>query len=136
MDILDIETAIIDLLVPVVPNLKVEGFPDKPVGYKLKHSTGAVLVSYQGSTFAAPITNPTSQSRTVTFDITLIVKDLRTHNGAYQYIDLIRATLTGYRIPDLARLYPVSEGFLNEQNGIWQWGMSFALNIIHEEVEA
>lgn len=131
--ILDIETAIIDRLKDQVSELLVIGFPESPAGYILTHPKGAVLVSYQGSSFSEPKSNFVSQIRRIEFDITLVVRNLRNHDGAYGYMDIIRTALTGYRVLDVARLYPTREGFLSEQSGMWQYGMSFAMNAVWEE---
>ena len=137
MTILEIETAVIEKLRESITDLLVEGYPDSPDSYTLKHAKGAVLVNYQGSSFGEPkASGPVSQMRRVEIDTTVIVKNLRSHDGAYAYVDAVRDALTG-RIAGLGRVYPTREGFLSVKvGGVWQYGVSFAVNMVHEEAEA
>lgn len=136
MTILETETAIIEKLRESIIDLLVEGYPDIPDTYTLKHPKGAVLVNYQGSSFADP--KPAGivlQMRRVEIDTTIIVKNLRNHDGAYAYVDAVRETLTGW-IEGIGRIYPTREGFISvKPGGIWQYGVSFAFNATWEEAE-
>jgi hypothetical protein len=70
--------------------LKVEGFPDNPREYKLLHPKGAVLVSFNNSSYTSPESFEfIQQIRTLEIGLTLIIKGLRDKNGAYAYLDLI-----------------------------------------------
>lgn len=136
MTIADIEQTIIERLRAKTQGLLIEGFPEKPSEYKLMHPKGALLVSYAGSTFSEP--KPTDivfQERKVEFDITVAMRHLRNHEGAYAYLDAVRIALTGYRIAGCSKMYPAKEEFLNEDNGIWQYAMTFAMTIPAIEID-
>lgn len=135
MNILTVENAIIERIEDKVPGPKVEGYPDDPSTYRLTHPKGAILVHYQGASYGEPASFVVSQKQNARFDITIATKNLRTHTGAYAYLEEIKSALTGYMIPGLARLYPVQDGYLSYENGVWQYGMTFALNTVHEEPE-
>ncbi len=144
MNVLDTEIKIIKRLEEKVNSLKVEGYPDDPAGYILKHKNGALLVRYQRSVYSEPRSATVDQKQTCEFDITIITKNLRTNTGAYTYLEIVKSALTGHRInlqlnpalaPDYVRLYPVRDGFILENKGVWYYGITFALNTIHEEDE-
>ncbi len=93
MTIKEIEEAIIERLKSKITDLVVEGFPEKPSEYKLMHHKGAILVAYAGSTYEEPAaTDVVVQERKVEFDITVVMRHLRTHEGAYQYLDTLYPT--------------------------------------------
>ncbi len=136
MTIADIEQAIIDRLKAKITGLAIEGFPEKQSEYKLMHPKGALLVSYAGSTFSEP--KPTDivfQERKVEFDITVAMRHLRDHEGAYAHLDAVRITLTGYRIAGCSKMHPTKEEFLNEDAGIWQYRMTFAMTMPAIEID-
>jgi hypothetical protein len=126
MAINTIEQAIITQLETYITTLQVEGFPDKPSEYRLLHPTGAILVSYNGSNFSTPEgAGFILQTQNLEFSITVIVRNLRDKNGAYSHIDSIISTLTGFSPGGCGKMYPTTVTFLNESNGIWQYGMTF-----------
>ncbi|MCP4259089.1 MAG: hypothetical protein GY774_16510 [Planctomycetes bacterium] len=133
MNITTTENAIIAELEAQITTAKVEGYPDDPLNYNLKHPNGALLVQYQGSSYTEPVSYVVEQKQKALFDIFIITKNLRTHTGAYAYLESVKTILTGFEITGLARLYPVQEQFLSDVNGIWRYGITFALNTTHEE---
>lgn len=136
MTIANIETAIIERLKSKISDVLVEGFPEKPSEYKLLHPKGALLVSYAGSTFSEPeAVDIVLQTRKIEFDITVVMRHLRTHEGAYAYLDAVRTVLTGYRIPGCSKMYPTREQFISEENGIWQYAITFTLTVPAIEIE-
>lgn len=136
MTIADIEQAIIERLKAKTQGLLIEGFPEKPSEYKLMHSKGALLVSYAGSQFSeTKSTDIIYQERRVEFDITVAMKHLRNHEGAYAYLDAVRIALTGYRIAGCSKMYPTKEGFLSIENGIWQYSITFAMTMPAIEID-
>jgi hypothetical protein len=114
--------------------LKVEGFPDKPSEYKLLHPTGAILVAYNGSDYSVPESlQYVEQIHNMEFGATLIVRNLRDKNGAYNHIDKIISTLTGYSPTGCWKIYPKNVRFLVENSGIWQYAITF--NVTNENIE-
>ena len=109
-------------------SLKVEGFPDNPGEYKLLHPKGAILVSFNNSSYTSPESFEfIQQVRTLEIGLTLIIKGLRDKNGAYIYLDLINDTLTGFKPTGCTQMYPVSDSFLTEDNGLWQYALSYRM---------
>lgn len=128
MNIRDIENNIISKLKEEFPELHVEGFPDKPSEFILLHALGALLVHYQGSNYA-----PTNSIGCITqenkkeFSITVVTRNLRSNNGAYEYIDKVKDVLTGYKIDECSLLMPTKDNFISENGGIWQYAINFTL---------
>lgn len=136
MTITEIEEAILIRLKAKIQGLQIEGFPEKPYEYKLIHPKGALLVSYAGSTYSEPkSTDIVVQDRKMEFDITVVIRNLRTYEGAYAYLETVRIALTGYRIKGCSKIYPVKEVFVSEDAGIWQYVITLALTMPVVEIE-
>ncbi len=128
MDIKDIEQAIVDRLKEKINTLKIEGFPEKPEEYVLTHSRGVILVQFFGSDFSNPITpDDIIQIEDDEFAMCISVKGLRTHTGAYGYIELVRKALTGFIITGCKPMRPRRIKFGGEEGGIWTYIFVFAL---------
>ncbi len=135
MNIKTTEDLIIARLISQITDLQIEGFPDDPENYRLNHPIGAILVQYQGTKYSAPEEyNVIFQGSNITsFSISLFTRDLRTNAGAYGYLEDIKTALTGLIIPDQSRLYPTEDGFLGLNEGVFHYGITFALRTTHEE---
>lgn len=117
---------IVDKLKDNITDLKVEHFPDNIDEYRLIHSKGAILVAFRGYSDSEPEElGFIQQITTIEIGINLVVTGLRDKNGAYSYIDSIRAALTGFTPTDCFKMYPVSADFLNEDAGRWEYGLIF-----------
>lgn len=129
MNIREIETSIINKLKDSFPEVLVKGFPDKPQEFILLHPIGAILVHYQGSNYTS--TNALgciSQENKKEFSITVITRNLRFNEGAYEYIDRIKSVLTGFEPDGCSKLSPTKDFFISENSGIWQYGINFSLS--------
>lgn len=136
MTIAEIEQAIIERLKAKVQGVLVEGFPEKPYEFNLLHSKGALLVRYVGSRFSEPeATDLIVQTRRIEFEVVVVMRHLRTHEGAYSYLDAVRIALTGYKIPGCSKMYPVREEFISEEAGIWQYAITFAMTAPAFEID-
>jgi hypothetical protein len=93
--ILAIEQAIVEALAEAIPALTVEAMPENPGQYAMTSALGAVLVGYQGSSYSGFTSQGGSQDREFHFEVTLLMRDLRTHQGAYAQLETIRETLAG-----------------------------------------
>jgi len=125
-----IETAIIEKLKADIPDLPVSGFPDSPSGFKaLPFTHGLILVAYRSSNFSTPTNrDKIIQERDLEFSITLQIRDLRSHNGAYSYLKAINTSLSGFSpMEDLRVMYQSEEVFLNFTSNIWTWGQTWKL---------
>ena len=128
MNINLIENAIIEKLKSSFPEILVQGFPDKPSEFILIHSIGALLVHYQGSNYTnSDALAFISQENKKEFSITIVTRNLRSHNGAYEYLDKVKSVLTGFQIEGCTQLMPSKDFFISENAGIWQYGINFTL---------
>jgi hypothetical protein len=132
----EVETQIIEKLEANISNLKIEGFPENAEEYKLTHPKGAALVNYVGSTFSKPMsTGVVAQDREIVFQITLLMRNLRTHKGAYAHLDTIRAILTGFQPEGCKKFYPTRERFISENKGVWMYVVLFSSSTKHIEMD-
>lgn len=128
MNIREIEDSIIKKLKKEFPEVKVEGFPDKPSEFVLLHPIGALLVHYQGSNYtSSQALNFITQDNKKEFSITIITRNLRSNNGAYEYLDKVKSVLTGFKIDECSQLMPTKDNFISENAGIWQYALNFTL---------
>ena len=130
MNIRNIENTLVDKLKKNFPKFMVQGFPEKPQEFTLLHPIGAILVHYQGANY----TNSNelfliSQEKRLEFAITIVTRNLRSNEGAYETLEKVRQILCGYQIPGCTKLKPVKENFISETNGIWQYELRFTLTI-------
>lgn len=123
-----LEEQIISRLKQEIPDLLIEGFPEKPEQFQLIHPKGAILVHYQGADYSnTKATDAIVQDKKLEFALTVVTRHLRSNEGAYAYLDDIRRILTGYKIDGCSKMYPVKENFLSENAGIWQYSINFVL---------
>lgn len=128
MNIREIENSIIEKLKTSFPEVLVQGFPEKPSEFILLHPIGALLVHYQGSNY----TNSESlgyivQNNKKEFAITVVTRNLRNNQGAYEFIDNVKAVLSGFQPDECSQLMPTKDYFISENGGIWQYGVNFTL---------
>ena len=127
-----IETAIIEKLEADIIDLPVKGFPDSPSGFKqLPFTNGLILVAYRGSKLTAPTNKDVIiQERELDFSITLQIRNLRGHEGAYGYLEAIRKSLSGFSpLNDLKVMYLTEEDFLDFTDNIWTWGQTWRIGV-------
>lgn len=128
MNIRTIENAIIEKLKTSFPEVLVQGFPDKPSEFILLHPTGALLVHYQGSNYTnSNALGFITQENKKEFSITIVTRNLRGNNGAYEYLDSVKSILTGFSPDGCSKLMPTKDFFISENAGIWQYGINFTL---------
>ena len=128
MNISEIENSIIEKLKPNFSNLLVQGFPEKPQEFTLLHPVGGILVHYRGGNYSnTDALGFISQDKKMDFAITVVTRNLRSNNGAYEVLEKIKQVLCGFKILGCSKLTPVKEGFLSEISGIWQYEITFTL---------
>jgi hypothetical protein len=132
-----IETAILERLKAKLPKqLLIDGFPDDAKAYeRLPWDRGVILVAYRSSDFGEP--KPMgliAQDRTFTFEVQVRTKNLRTLQGAYAYLDAVRAALTGYRPLSADQLIPVSERFIEADDFVWTYALLFKCTAPYMEI--
>ena len=125
------ERAIIDRL-QVLNEIRIEGYPDDSKQLGRATPTARILVGYQSSTFRVVSEEPVTVEETLTFEITLALKGLRTYQGAYPFLSQIKMLLIGF-VPvrgDVRPMRPRSVAFKNAQDGIWFYSMSFIFPVM------
>lgn len=133
---LQIIDAVLSRLQTKLPGLAIEYFPERPAEYRLNHPVGALLVSYLGSQFAASVdTWYVAQPRTVKLSVTVVLRQLNGRGGAVDVLDDVRRALLGWAPPDCMKLKAVSEKFLGETAGLWQYAVDFHTETMQVEDE-
>lgn len=128
MNIRDIENSIVVKLQEHFSNFLVQGFPEKPQEFILLHPIGALLVHYKGGSYSAQKSlGCVYQDKKLEFAVTAVTRNLRNNNGAYETLEKIKKSLCGYKINECSKLLPNKEGFISENNGIWQYEITFTL---------
>lgn len=114
--------ALRDHLQTALPDYAVELFPDNPATYRFIHPKGAVLVGYQGSRFSRPDgLGMIGQQRDITLHLTVFGRGLHHDGAALDLLDALRLAVTGYAPPHCLPCHLLSEAFLSEDGGAWQY---------------
>lgn len=130
--LITIENAIIARLKQyVLSRIKIAGYPDNPDKIGLPLGYGQILVGYKSSTFKATSFNPAGVQQLMEFDLQLQLKELRTHQGIYGFLDFCRAVLTGFIPPGATGgMMPNAEGFIDSTDGIWFYTQSYTVPVM------
>jgi hypothetical protein len=122
-----IENKIIEKLKSKLTDLLIDSFPEKPQEFVFTHPKGAILVHYQGGSYGnIESVGAIFQNKKMEFALTVVTRNLRTKNsGAYALLEEIKSILTGFQIDGCSKMSPTKEGFLSENNGVWQYSINF-----------
>ena len=105
-----------------LPAYAVELFPDNPSAYRFIHPKGAVLIGYQGSKFTRiEGLGGIAQQRDITLHLTVFARGLNHSGAALDLLDALRLAVTGYAPPHCLPCHLLSEAFLGEDGGTWQY---------------
>lgn len=127
--LLELEQAVIAQLKSAALGITVEPYPNSPGDYSLLDPAGAALVVIRGSRYEQQFNGV--QNRATRIIVTLLVRNLNAHQGAYALIDAIAMALMGWTPPiqgsgqNWCGLRVVSDQYVNEDNGVWQYDMMF-----------
>ena len=114
--------AIVGWLQAALPDAEVKLFPDNPATYRFIHPKGAVLVGYQGSKFGKlEQLGAISQQRVITVNLTVFGRGLHHDGAALDLLDNLRLAIVGYQPPHCLPCHLISEQFLSEDGGAWQY---------------
>lgn len=103
--------------------LAIEPYPEKPSEYQLLHPKGVLLVFVQGSRYGNYSNG--AMLRSTRLVITLLIRNFSQHQEAYDWIDAVQALLFGF-IPDgWQPIKAVSDQFISESSGVWQYDLIF-----------
>lgn len=109
------------------PQWAAQLFPERPAQYRLNHPTGAVLVSYLGSRWSASAdAGAVVQRREVQIALAVIARQLNGRDAAIEMLDAVRCALIGFAPAHCNQLRAVSERFLGEAAGLWQYEVQLA----------
>lgn len=120
-----LESAVLGRLRDAIPatDLAIEPYPEKPGEYSLLHPNGALLLFVRESRYGGYSNG--AMRRTTRFIVTLLLRNFKEHQSAYDWIDAVRGLLFGYAPDGWQPIQPVSEHFVSEESGIWQYDMLF-----------
>lgn len=129
----ELEEALRTRLAACLPGVPVSAFPDSPKAYRMRHPKAEVLVVFRGGDFELP--KPSSglmvQERTVRFELSLLVRSLGGHQGAYALLEDLQVALMGARIhPEARPLWIERDSFLDVTEGQWTWAMFVATKVL------
>ncbi|MGH7948191.1 MAG: Gp37 family protein, partial [Candidatus Binataceae bacterium] len=145
LDIGTIEGAIVEELRARLSGIEVARFPDKPESYRMTHRVGAALVVYRGASYGQQLdTQIVAQERKLEFEVMVLVRDLGWNTGgpgggagpgAYEILEAVRRSLTGFTVPGARKMHPVKERFVerDKQGGVWIYGISFLVTALAVE---
>lgn len=121
------EQAILDRAREIVApfGLLVEPFPDDPDAYTMTHPKGVVLAVYKGSTFGQAIaTDAMVQPRNLSYELVILIRNLRKHQGAYAVMDALRRGFAGWQAPQADRGARITrDEFRGREASVWQWAV-------------
>lgn len=129
MEIELLETAVV---------LQIEGlsivakpYPENPDNYLPDAYPGEVLVRYTGSKPLQRDVSTVFLKRTQSIDLIFVSQVLRGDNSLYEWLDKVRKHLDGFTLPQSNDyLEFLSEDFLDEYNGTWQYGQKWQIKTI------
>lgn len=105
-----------------LPDYAVDLFPDNPSQYRFIHPKGAVLVGYQGSKFTAiEGLGMIAQQRNLTLALTILGRGVHHDGAALDLLDAVRLAMVGFTPPNCLPCHLISEQFLSEEGGRWQY---------------
>lgn len=123
--------------------IRVEAWPDNPLEFGRSQMQQTVYVRFAGLNLGAVQgqRQPYVQEGTADFEIRLLVKDLRSHTGAYDLIEIIHQRLTAFRPSNsngyafkLPGLYLTKAVMVDryKESAQWDWGAMFSIGVIYE----
>ena len=149
MDLLAAETAIIERLkTQIVSGLssnlsapRVDSFPQDPrQHFENLSPTGEILVRFNDALGSDPDPNRNSvivQNFIPNWSIWIVMPNLVTHTGIYNWIEKVKDALTGWTITgwdDSTPLYCNNIGFIDEKGGNWFYEMNFTCETEESEI--
>ncbi len=119
----------------ILVNYEVRLFPDAPANYRFIHPLGAVLIGYQGSQFEKSLaTDLTAQERDINLYFTVFGRGLNGDGAALDLLDRLRSSIIGFKpIHCCLPIHLISERFLDEEAGAWQYEIRVKTQTIETE---
>lgn len=127
--ILELENLLVSTLLSEYEHdtVTVEAWPEDVSEYTFRGKGAAVLVRYSESEFTRPDgAEAVRQMMTPAFLVITVVRDLRTHSGAYAIMDRNRGAIVGLEYRN-SLFYAVREGLMDRDENVWFYGQLFAV---------
>lgn len=136
INITELEEFIVATLAPLKDeeNVAIIPYPDGG-NYPRVAGAGFAIVAFAGESLVPPNGRNQGrgfiQSRTVQFEVSLHLQELRSHAGAYPIIDRIRGLITGASPPGCEphTLYCSSTQFASRINGFWIYRVVIEIDV-------
>lgn len=126
MDIETLEAAIVAQLEGL--GLVAGAYPENPDNYTPNAYPGEVLVRYTGLKPSRRDMATVNVDHLHSVELVFVSQQLRGANGLYTWLDNVRRHLDGFTLPEAAGyLEFTSEDFLDQYNGVWQFGQKWQL---------
>jgi Gp37 protein len=130
------ESGLLARLTAKIESYSIESFPDNPKGYRLTNQRGAVLIAYRGAVYDDTIdTEAIAQARAMEFDLNVVTKQLRGNDSAYVLIELVRAAISGFKLPGFSPCRLRRERFLARDEGQWIYCLTIGLGTMAIQVD-
>lgn len=124
----ELETALIARIQASMPEgVVAKAYPDNPRTYKI-FAPAEILVVFRGGDYEPPRrTDLVIQERTLQFELSVVVRSLAGHTGAYALLEAVRKAVQGWK-PGLDCLpaYIIQDKFLGMESGQWWWAVFMA----------
>lgn len=127
--ILELENLLVSTLMSEYEHdtVTVEAWPEDVSEYTFRGKGAAVLVRYSESEFTRPDgAEAVRQMMAPAFLVITVVRDLRTHSGAYAIMDRNRGAIVGLEYRN-SLFYAVREGLMDRDENVWFYGQLFAV---------
>lgn len=116
-------------------DIEVDLFPDNPASYRFIHPKAAVLIGYAGADYDEPHdTHAIVQTRRLTFSLTIFGRGVHHDAGAVGVLDRVRAAVAGHRPKHCNKIHLVSERYLAQDGGAWQYELKVRTESMSVEV--
>ena len=126
----EIENAIVARLASQISGADIRAFPESADEFsRLPLGRPRIFVAYAGSAFSEPTNKDVIiQEQLLEFEITVQMRNLREHNGAYSFLESVYSALSGFSPKsDSKVMYVTAERLVNFENNIWTWAQTWQL---------
>jgi hypothetical protein len=124
----ELEVALIARIQGAVPEgVLAKAYPDNPRTYKI-FAPAEVLVVFRGGDYEPPRkTDLVIQERTLQFELSVVVRSLSGHTGAYGLLETVRKAIQGWKPAlDCLPAFILKDQFLGMESGQWWWAVFVA----------
>jgi hypothetical protein len=125
-------------------SIRVALWPEKPQDFARPQNTSTIFIRFAGLKLLPQpaASRQVIQMNQIRFELRLLFRDLRSHQGALDTIEALQHRLTGWHPPNLGDGYAWKMPGLQmleadsverlPESGQWDWGCIFAAELIYE----